>query len=200
MNFIVLSSSRGTAFQAVIDALHDGSLTAECLGLITDSEERGCLQKAQAASMKNLVVPYSADKDRKECDKELDEAIKDLGADEDTFIACMGWMWIFSPWFIKKWQGKILNVHPALLPKHGGKGMYGHHVHDAVLKAGDKESGVTFHIMDSGIDTGSILLQKKCAVLPGDDAETLQDRVQQLEKEWYPKLLQMIRTGELVLP
>ncbi len=111
----------------------------------------------------------------------------------------MGWMWIHTPWFIKQHEGKILNVHPALLPKYGGKGMYGHHVHDAVLKSGDKETGMTIHVMDSGVDTGKILLQKTCPVLPDDDASTLQERVQELEKEWYPKVLEMIEVGEIVI-
>ena len=77
--------------------------------------------------------------------------------------------------------------------------MYGHHVHDAVLKAGEKESGMTIHLMDEGVDTGKILLQKSCPVLPDDTTETLQAKVQELEKEWYPKALQMIEDGDVKL-
>ena len=198
MNFIVLSTSRGTTFQSVIDALKNNELTAECLGLVTDREDRGCLQKAQAAHLKNLAVGQEVNP-REEFDKALHETILDMGADEETLIAEMGWMWIHTPEFIEKWKNRIINVHPALLPKYGGKGMYGHHVHDAVLTAGEEESGVTFHIMDAGVDTGPILLQKKCAVIPGDTAEILQGRVQELEKEWYPKLIQMIEKNEIAI-
>ena len=88
-----------------------------------------------------------------------------------------------SPEFTAKWQNRIINVHPALLPKFGGEGMYGLHVHEAVLQSGDKESGVTFHLMDGGVDTGKILLQKRCKVERGDTPETLQKRVQELQKK-----------------
>ena len=115
-------------------------------------------------------------------------------------IAAMGWMFIFSSWFIAERRCRIINVHPALLPKFGGKGMYGHHVHDAVLAAREKESGVSIHLMDEGVDTGPVLLQKTCPVLSGDTSATLQQRVQELEKEWYPKVLQMIETKEIMLP
>lgn len=199
MNFIVLSTSRGTTFQSVIEAMNDQSLTAEFIGLVTDTDERKCLEKARAAGLPNITVDSDPD-NREEFDKALDQAIEDIGANDDTIIAEMGWMWIHTPWFIKKWKNKLVNVHPSLLPEYGGKGMYGHHVHDAVLAAGEEESGVTFHIIDEGVDTGEILLQKKCAVLPSDDAEELQDRVQLLEKQWYPALLEMIHTGEISLP
>ena len=78
--------------------------------------------------------------------------------------------------------------------------MYGTHVHEAVLAAGDSESGISIHLMDEGVDTGPILEQKTCSVLPDDTPETLQGRVQALEKEWYPRVLQKIHTGELILP
>ncbi len=77
--------------------------------------------------------------------------------------------------------------------------MYGHHVHESVLASGDQESGVTIHLMDEGVDTGRILLQKTCPVLPGDTADALQKRVQELEKEWYPRVLQMVELGEIPL-
>ena len=222
MQFIVLSSSRGTTFQSTLDRIADGSLTAKCLGLITDSPDRGCIEKAKAAGLPYLVVEKNPDEDREEYEKRLHEAILALTTSERktknekrtnesptpsttspnteaTVIACMGWMWIITPWFINQWPNKILNVHPALLPRHGGEGMYGHHVHDAVLKAGEKESGMTIHLMDEGVDTGKILLQKSCPVLPDDTAETLQAKVQELEKEWYPKALQMIEDGDVKL-
>ena len=78
--------------------------------------------------------------------------------------------------------------------------MFGHHVHDAVLAAHETESGVTIHLMDEGVDTGKILVQKKCSVLPSDTSVSLQARVQELEKEWYPRVLEMIENGQIVLP
>jgi len=200
MNFIVLSSSRGTTFQATIEAMQKGELTAKCLGLLTDSSERGCIEKAKKAGIAVSIVERRKEELREDFDRRVDQAIRTMGADDRTLLATMGWMFIFSQWFIGTWKNRIINVHPALLPKHGGKGMYGHHVHDAVLAAGEKESGVTIHLMDEGVDTGPILVQKKCSVSASDTAETLQERVQGLEKMWYPRVLQMIETGTVRLP
>ena len=207
MSFIVLSSSRGTTFQATLDRIADGSLTSKCLGLITDAPDRGCIEKAKIAGIPVSIVEKRPNESREQYDRRVDAAIHDLVKQSpdprspipDPLVACMGWMWILTPWFIKQWPNRILNVHPALLPKFGGKGMYGHHVHDAVLKAKESESGITIHLMDEGVDTGKILLQKSCPVLPDDTAASLQARVQELEKQWYPKVLQMIEQKEIRL-
>ncbi|TSC58496.1 MAG: phosphoribosylglycinamide formyltransferase, formyltetrahydrofolate-dependent [Candidatus Peregrinibacteria bacterium Greene0416_19] len=198
MHFVVLSSTRGTTFQAVIDAMKRGDLTAQCLGLVTDRPDRGCIGKAAAAGLPCRVVEKNEGESRKEYDKRVHAAIQDLSneqratSQQETIIAALGWMFIFSPWFISQWKDRIINIHPALLPKYGGENMYGLKVHTAVLAAGEKESGITIHLMDEGVDTGKILLQKTCPVEPGDTPDTLRERVQALEKEWYPKVLQMI--------
>jgi phosphoribosylglycinamide formyltransferase 1 len=200
MIFVVLSSSKGSTLQATINAMLSGSLHARCAGLVTDREDRGCIEKAKAAGLPYRVVARQEDESREAYDMRLCEAIEELRQDKaDCVVACMGWMWILTPLFIRKWKGRILNVHPALLPKFGGKGMYGHHVHEAVLAAGEKESGMTIHVVDNGVDTGKILLQKSCPVLTGDTVETLCPRIGKLEKEWYPKVLEMIEKGELKL-
>ncbi|MBI3336153.1 phosphoribosylglycinamide formyltransferase [Candidatus Peregrinibacteria bacterium] len=195
MNFIVLCSSNGTTFHAVLDRIADESLTAKCLGLITDSGERGCIEKAKRAGVPVQVVEKKKSESREEYDKKLHKMIQG-----DIYIACMGWMHIFSPWFIRQFQNRILNVHPALLPKYGGKGMYGIKVHEEVLRHKEKESGMTIHMVTEQVDEGPILLQKKCPVLPDDTPETLQKRVQELEKEWYPKILQNIEEGTIQPP
>ncbi|HLD08090.1 MAG TPA: phosphoribosylglycinamide formyltransferase [Candidatus Peribacterales bacterium] len=197
MRFVVLSSSRGTTFQAILNAITDGSLTAQCLGLVTDRPDRGCIEKAQAAGVPVVVVPKRAGESREEYDDRLDAAIRSLG--NVDIIAAIGWMFVLTSSFIARWHRNILNVHPALLPKYGGREMYGEKVHAAVLKSGERESGMTIHLMDEGVDTGRILLQKRCPVLSEDTPEILKTRVQELEKEWYPKVLQMIERGELLL-
>jgi len=199
MDFIVFSSSRGTTFQAVIERMQDGELTANCLGLITDSDDRGCIEKAKSADLPYKIVKREKDENREEYDKRIDSAIREMGGDESTVVAALGWMFIFTSWFINQWTNRIINVHPALLPNYGGKGMYGSHVHEAVLASGDNESGISIHLMDEGVDTGKILVQKTCSVDPDDTPESLQERVQALEKEWYPRVLQMIEEGEIVL-
>lgn len=199
MSFIVLSSSRGTTFEATLHAIQNGTLNNPCLGLVTDRADRGCIEKAKAHNVPYIVVEKQKDEDRESYDHRIDSAIERLmqksqlpQAKSQLLLACMGWMWIFSPWFTKKWAKQIINVHPALLPKFGGKGMYGHHVHEAVLATGEKESGVTIHFMDEGVDTGEIIVQKKCSIDEDETVETLQKKVQELEKEWYPKVLAMI--------
>lgn len=106
-------------------------------------------------------------------------------------------MRILTPYFVSKFKNRIINVHPALIPKYSGKDFYGKSVHKAVLRAGEKETGMTVHFVEEGVDTGKIILQKKCPVLPGDTPESLKERVQNLEKEWYPKVIQMFVDGKL---
>ncbi|OGJ57574.1 phosphoribosylglycinamide formyltransferase [Candidatus Peribacteria bacterium RIFCSPLOWO2_12_FULL_55_15] len=211
MNFIVLSSSGGTTFQAVIDRIADGFLTARCLGLVTDRADRGCIEKARKANLPARIVERKNGWTRDEYDRHLDHAILDLFDEcrlsqknplchpevRAGLIACIGWMWLLSPWFVRTWRGRILNVHPALLPLHPGR-----HPHEEVLATCEKESGMTIHWVDEGVDTGPIIVQKKCSVLPGDTLETLKTRVQELEKEWYPKVLQKLDTqpSETVSP
>jgi phosphoribosylglycinamide formyltransferase-1 len=226
VQFVVLSSSRGTTFQAILDRLADRSLTAPCLGLVADRADRGCVEKAHAAHLPVTIIEREKGEPQETYDRRLQEAILALvnsqtmpnaqrvplearaaigspfstSSTEETILACMGWMFIFSPWFIAQWRNRILNVHPALLPQFGGRGLYGLKVHEAVLRSHEHESGITIHLMDEGVDTGPLLLQKRCPVLKDDTPEILKARVQALEREWYPRMLQMIHTGTLKLP
>jgi len=93
---------------------------------------------------------------------------------------------------IKAFPDKIINIHPALLPKYGGKGMYGHHVHDAVVASGDSESGITIHYVNNNYDEGNIIFQAKCPVLPSDTADMIADKVHALEYDYYPKVIEDI--------
>lgn len=203
MDFVVLSSSGGTTFQAVLDRIADGTLTAQCLGLVTDRPDRGCVEKAQKAGLPVRIRERKAGETREEYDRRLDEAMERLVASgkrgislltatRQPLAACIGWMWLLSPWFVKKWHHHILNVHPSLLPLHPGR-----HPHEEVLAARERESGMTIHWVDEGVDTGPIIVQKKCSVFPGDTVETLKARVQELEKKWYPRVLQALQEKEL---
>jgi phosphoribosylglycinamide formyltransferase-1 len=212
VQFVVLSSSRGTTFQAILDRIADGSLTAQFLGLIADNPDRGCIEKAKKAGVPVIIVEPKKDEPREEYDKRLHKAIQSLQSQvasrksqvasrqspvasrKSPVIACIGWFRIISPWFIGQWKNQILNVHPSLLPKYPGL-----HAHEEVLAAKEKESGMTIHIVDEGLDTGPVLMQKTCPVFPNDTPDTLKARVQELEKEWYPKVLEMIEDGKLSL-
>lgn len=195
MKFIILSSSRGSTAKTVLDRVNSGDVTMECLGLVTDSDDRGCVDVVREAGFPIYRVDRTDGESREDYDKKLHAMILEAGGTpEDTVIAALGWMFILSPWFVGQWKNRIINVHPALLPKHPGA----HGIADA-LKAGDDVSGMTIHFIDEGVDTGPIILQKECAVLPGDDEQALKDRIQLLEREWYPKVLQMIEDGEVPL-
>ena len=196
MDFIVLSSSKGTVFKAVLERIEDGSLHAKCLGLVSDRADRGCVRIAEKFGVSVKIVERAKDEDREVYDKRLSAVIDSLTPNLNTkpLLACMGWMFIFSPWFVRQWNNRIVNVHPSLLPKYPGS-----HAHDLVLAAGDRESGMTIHLIDEGVDTGRILVQKKCSIFPSDNKEKLKERVQAIECEWYPKVLEKLKieNGEL---
>lgn len=110
------------------------------------------------------------------------------------FIILAGFLWKIPAALIKAYPGKIVNIHPALLPKYGGKGMYGSHVHEAVINAKEKESGITIHYVDEQYDHGDPIFQATCAVLENDTAESLAQRIHRLEHEHYPKVIENLLT------
>lgn len=106
------------------------------------------------------------------------------------FIVLAGFLWMVPENILDRYPGSIINIHPALLPKYGGKGMYGMRVHEAVIAAGERESGITIHHVNECYDKGDIIFQAKCSVLPGDTPESLAGKVHALEHEWYPKIIE----------
>lgn len=106
-----------------------------------------------------------------------------------SLIILAGFLWLIPPYLVRAFTDRIINIHPALLPKFGGKGMYGHHVHEAVLDAGEKESGITIHLVDEIYDNGSTLFQAKCPVEVNDTPETLAKRVLKLEHYYFPRII-----------
>jgi phosphoribosylglycinamide formyltransferase 1 len=175
--------------QAVIDAIADGSLTATCAGVIADHKDRECVRSAIKSDIPVWVIGKSKSNQSRE---DYDRLIAEKIPKHTDIIACIGWMRILSPWFVRKFSNRIINVHPSLLPKHPGL-----NAHSDVIKSNDKTSGMTIHVVTEHVDEGPILMQKSCPVLSGDTPESLKTRVQQLEKKWYPKVLQMIENGEL---
>ena len=106
----------------------------------------------------------------------------------------MGYMRLFSAWFVNRYKDKIINIHPSLLPDFPGMDL---DVHQAVLDAGRKETGMTIHFVDEGMDTGPIILQKTISISNDETPESLKEKVQSLEKEWYPKVIQMFKDGKI---
>jgi len=116
--------------------------------------------------------------------------LRDLQTRNIDLIVLAGFLWLIPGNITRNWRNRIVNIHPALLPSYGGKGMYGMVVHEAVIDSGDKESGITIHLVDELYDKGDILLQVKCPVLPDDTPETLAGKIHQLEYEHFPKAIE----------
>ena len=187
----VLSSTNGTNFQSILDAKARGELSdIEITCLITNKADSGAAQKARDNGIK--VYFFNA----KELTPEAYEqsVLDTLKYFEVDLVVLGGYMKIISPETVKEFKNRIINVHPSLLPKYAG-GM-NLDVHKAVIDAGEKESGMTIHIVTDEVDGGQIVLQKSVEVSPDDTPETLKDKVQALEKEWYPKVIQQFVDGE----
>lgn len=118
-----------------------------------------------------------------------DKVFRQLQEQEIDFIVLAGFLWLMPSFITAAWPNKIVNIHPALLPAYGGKGMYGHHVHEAVIAAGEKESGITIHYVNDHYDQGAIIFQAKCPVLPTDTPDDLATRVHELEYRYFPQII-----------
>ena len=177
-NIAVLVSGSGSNLQSIIDNIEQGNLNCKITYVIADIYCYG-LERAKNHKIKNIML------DRKLFKEKLSDEISSIlenNEEKTDYIVLAGYLSILSNSFIEKWTEKIINIHPSLLPKFGGKGMYGMNVHRAVIEAKEKESGATIHFVDSGIDTGKIITQVKVPVLENDSPEDLQKRV--LEQEY----------------
>ena len=178
----ILISGSGSNFQAVIDAVESERLKAKIVKVIADRPAAG-LDRAEKHNIPHLLI------NRREHRNDLSDLINEELEDRVDMIVLAGFLSILSNDFISAWDRKIINIHPSLLPDFGGRGMYGIHVHEAVLAAGRTESGCTVHFVDQGIDTGEIILQRRVPVLKNDTPETLQQRVL---KEEHPLLVEAL--------
>lgn len=182
----VLASTRGTDLQAIIDEMKAGSMpNIELACVISNRGNVYALERAKEQGYKAIFVNPKG-RTREEFDQRVAELLEKYEVD---LVVLVGYMRILSSEFIKKFPHRIINVHPALIPKFCGASFFGSNVHEAVLAAGETETGMTIHFVDEGCDTGEIILQKTCKVLPTDTPETLKERVQALEKEWYPNVI-----------
>ncbi|PVX52375.1 phosphoribosylglycinamide formyltransferase-1 [Balneicella halophila] len=167
----VLISGSGTNLQALINAIKNDGLNAEICCVISDNPKAFGLKRAAFVNIPTHVVKRG---------KGLSKAILPL-VEEADYIVLAGFLSILSADFCKKWSRKIINLHPALLPKYGGKGMYGDFVHQAVLNNNEKESGATVHWVTEEIDRGDIITQDSCTVSPNDTVESLAKKVHEIE-------------------
>ena len=197
MNIGFLASHNGSNMQAIIDACNSGALHASPVVVISNNSKSGALERARKEGIAHYHISGKNYPDPEELDRAILSVLKAHSVD---IIVLAGYMKKLGSKTLTHFRGRILNIHPALLPKYGGKGMYGMNVHEAVIKAGENESGVSIHIVDSNYDTGPVIAQARVPVKPMDTGESLAARVLEQEHLLFPETLQKIVTGEIKLP
>ncbi len=185
-NIAIFASGAGSNARKIIDRLQ-GSTTIRVAAIITNKPDAGVLRIAEAENIPSYII----DKETFFRGDAYVKLLQDLHID---LIVLAGFLWKVPANLVQAFPDKIINIHPALLPKYGGKGVYGHFVHEAVIAAGDAESGITIHFVNEKYDDGTTILQEKCPVSPDDTPETLAKKVQALEHEWFPIIVERLLT------
>lgn len=187
-NLVILISGSGTNLQRIIDCIDSGEIPNAQISLVVADRDCFGLERAKNHSIENILIPRG-----KNFSIELEKRIPE----NTDLIVLAGFLSILSKEFTEKFEGKIINIHPSLLPKFGGKGMWGHYVHEAVMEAGEKESGATVHFVTSGIDEGGIILQGKFEISENETPETLAEKVHKIEYEIFPKAINTVLNSPL---
>lgn len=182
-NIVVLVSGGGTNLQRIIDCIDNGEIPDAKISLVVADRECFGLERAKKCNIPTHLIPRG---------KTFSSDLNQILPENTNLIVLAGFLSILNKEFCETFTGKIINIHPALLPKFGGKGMWGHHVHEAVLAAGEKESGATVHYVTSGIDEGEIILQKSFEISEGETLETLAAKIHEIEFEIFPKAINLV--------
>ncbi|MBR6344287.1 MAG: phosphoribosylglycinamide formyltransferase [Lachnospiraceae bacterium] len=196
LRIAVCVSGGGTNLQAIIDRIADGTIrNAKLVKIISNKPGVYALERAKNAGVESAVVSPKEYGTREEFNEALLKSIDDCSP---NLIVLAGFLVVLPETIVKKYAGKIINIHPSLIPSFCGDGYYGLKVHEAALKRGVKVTGATVHFVDEGTDTGPIILQKAVYIKDGDTPEVLQKRVME-EAEWIilPKAIDMIANGEI---
>jgi phosphoribosylglycinamide formyltransferase-1 len=183
---VVCASGEGSNFEAIVAASRRGELRAEITGLIVNRPKIGALGRARRLGIREKVLSPSKFSSRDAWDQAMLAQLEEWGAD---WLVLAGYLVLIGPQVLARFPGKIVNSHPSLLPKFGGPGMYGERVHHAVLAAGEKETGITFHLVDAHYDQGFILHQCKIPIHAGETVEQLSARLKREENYLFPKIL-----------
>jgi phosphoribosylglycinamide formyltransferase 1 len=184
MNLAIFASGTGTNAARIIDYFRRSPLVKVTL-IVCNKPGAGVLNIAQQEGVPTLLI-------EKETFLYGGGYVAELLGKKIDFIVLAGFLWKIPEALVKAYPGRIVNIHPALLPKYGGKGMYGRFVHEAVIAAGDPESGITIHYVDEHYDHGDPIRQVKVIVEPGDTPETLAQKIHLLEYEHFPKVLEAV--------
>lgn len=189
----VFISGSGTGLQSLIDASRRGDLSAQIVWVVSSKRDAYGLTRAENESIETFVYRKKKYNTPQEATEDL---LARLKAHRVDYIALAGYLKLLPSEVVRAFPGRITNIHPGLLPRYGGKGMYGIRVHEAVLAAGDRETGPTVHIVDEIYDHGKILEQVRIPVLADDTPESLSKRVLLEEHKLYPKVLEKLIKGE----
>lgn len=187
-----MASHGGTLLQAVLDAIARGELDAEVVLVMSNNSDAPALHRARAVGIATLHLSSRTHPDPAELDQAIAEALQRSGAD---WLLLAGYMKKLGPATLTAFRNRILNTHPALLPKFGGQGFYGRKVHEAVLAAGEQESGATVHLVNEVYDSGPILAQVRVPVRPSDTVEDLEERVKAAERKLVVATLAELAQG-----
>lgn len=194
----VMVSGGGTNLQAIIDAVESERITnTELVAVISNNKGAYALERAKKAGIRDIVVSPKDYEQRSEFNRALVEVVDSLHVD---LIVLAGYLVVIPPEMIEKYENRIINIHPSLIPAFCGTGFYGLKVHEAALARGVKVVGATVHFVDKGTDTGPILLQKAVAVKDGDTPKELQQRVME-QAEWIllPQAIDLIANGKVAV-
>src|SRR5690606_8167985 len=185
-HIVIFASGKGTNAAAIIDYFKQHQLAKVAL-IICNNPQAGVLELAQKENIPSIVV------NRSEYGGE--NMLRAIEQCNPSLLVLAGFLWKIPETVVKSYAHKIINIHPALLPTYGGKGMYGMHVHQAVLQAGEKSSGTTIHYVNEHYDEGEVIMQAQCAVLPNDTGESLANRIHQLEHFYLPRTIHFLLTS-----
>ncbi|MDZ7260674.1 MAG: phosphoribosylglycinamide formyltransferase [candidate division KSB1 bacterium] len=194
LKLAVLASGRGSNFEAILKAIESGKLNAQVQVAISNNSTAGALEIARNHGIPAIHLSHKQFSTPEEFDEQL---LKILSEHQVELVVLAGYMKMLSPRVVQQFKNRILNIHPALLPSFGGKGLYGIHVHQAVLDYGCKVTGVTVHLVDETYDTGPPVLQRCVPVLDDDTPETLAARVLEVEHQVYAEALQLFAEGRV---
>lgn len=187
----IFASGAGTNAQKIIHYFRNHPFIRVSL-VVCNKKEAGVLHIAEQEQIPYIIV-------EKEKFFRGDAYLPDLAREGIDFIVLAGFLWKIPPALVNKYPGKIVNIHPALLPKYGGKGMYGTHVHEAVIDAREKESGITIHYVDELYDNGRVLFQAKCRVEEGETPESLAAKIHLLEHRYYPEIIEKLVDSQIIV-
>jgi phosphoribosylglycinamide formyltransferase-1 len=189
LNIAVFASGRGSNFRALFDSLQNESIEARIVLVISNNSDAGAMEFARSVGIRTLHLSQKKFSSQAEFITAMLGALHENNID---LIVLAGYMKKIDPEIVAAYRGRIINIHPALLPEFGGPGMYGRHVHEAVLRADKKFSGVTVHYVDEEFDHGNIILQERIPVLENDTPESLAERVLKVEHKILPMAVKQI--------